>query len=139
MKNFSDPDAKVREDFPGGWANDPINKFSREGRTPLENDAFDFTKKLGQWRKGNAWIGRADLIQFVPENNIYVYFRKDGNRLLMCMYNGNDKSSELSIGRFEECLKTARTGKNILTGEQIHLNEKTELAPKSLYLYEINF
>ena len=45
MKNFKDPtDAEVRKDFPGGWLGDAANKFAAAGRTPRENEAFDFVK-----------------------------------------------------------------------------------------------
>ncbi|HEY5326914.1 MAG TPA: alpha-amylase family glycosyl hydrolase, partial [Mucilaginibacter sp.] len=36
MKNFSRPDGLVREDFPGGWAGDKVNKFTAAGRTDKE-------------------------------------------------------------------------------------------------------
>ena len=42
MKNFKNPtDAEVRFDFPGGWKEDPVNKFTEAGRTAQENDAFN--------------------------------------------------------------------------------------------------
>jgi hypothetical protein len=37
--------------FPGGWLGDENNAFTKEGRTSYQNEYFDFTSKLFQWRK----------------------------------------------------------------------------------------
>jgi glycosidase len=137
MKNFSDPDAKVREDFPGGWSNDATNKFTTKGRTAIENEAFEYLKTIGQWRKDNPWIGRAKLTQFVPENNTYVYFRSDAEHTLMCVFNGNDKPITLQTDRFAERLDGKSVGKEILSGQRVQISETIELAPKSIYLYDL--
>ncbi len=137
MKNFSDPDAKVREDFPGGWSNDATNKFTSKGRTAIENEAFEYLKTIGQWRKDNPWIGRAKLTQFVPENNTYVYFRSDAEHTLMCVFNANDKPITLQTDRFAERLAGKSVGKEILTGQRVQIKETIELAPKSIYLYDL--
>ena len=41
MKGFTNPDGKVRLDFPGGWAGDAENKFTKEGRTEKEEKFFN--------------------------------------------------------------------------------------------------
>ncbi len=137
MKNYADPDAKVREDFPGGWRGDKANKFIQTGRTELENDAFNFCKTLGQWRKQNAWIGEATLTQFVPENNTYVYFRRHNGKALMCMYNGNETEISIETDRFQECLNDRKISMNILTGEKIIIEKKINLPARSVTLLEL--
>ncbi len=47
MKNYSNPDGLVREDFKGGWAGDSVNKYTSAGRTEKENDAFNYVRKAG--------------------------------------------------------------------------------------------
>jgi hypothetical protein len=37
--------------IPGGWLGDENNAFTKEGRTFGQNQYFDFTSKLFQWRK----------------------------------------------------------------------------------------
>jgi len=123
MKNYADPDAKVREDFPGGWSADKTNKFNASGRTEQENTAFNFTKKIGRWRKENSWIGRSQLIQFVPENNTYVYFRMDDGNKLICLYNGNDKAMEIDMSRFVECVSPGVIVQDILQGDTFPLGQ----------------
>ena len=38
-------DGDIRRDFPGGWPTDVQNAFKHEGRTPKQNQYFDFSKK----------------------------------------------------------------------------------------------
>src|SRR6185436_18943225 len=72
MKNFSNPDGLVREDFPGGWASDSANKFTAAGRTPKENEAFNYVKTLANWRKNTPVAYEGKLMQFVPDDDMYV-------------------------------------------------------------------
>jgi len=137
MKNFCDPDSKVREDFQGGWQGDASNKFIAEGRTEKENETFNFVKTLGQWRKNNAWFGLSKLTQFVPEENTYVYFRHDGAHTVMCVYNGNDKETILQLDRFAECIKGKPSGLDIITGQRIKIDTSMILAPKSVRIIEL--
>jgi glycosidase len=137
MKNFSDPDAKVREDFPGGWQGDPSNKFTSSNRTRQEQEAFDFCSILGTWRKANAWFGNSKLMQFVPEENTYVYFRYDDNHTVMCIYNGNDKAHTLKLERFAERLSNAKVGRDIIGRKEITLGTEMTLEPRQTMIIEL--
>jgi glycosidase len=137
MKNYSDPDSKVREDFQGGWAEDEHNKFTAQGRNEQENMLFNFMKTLGQWRKANAWLGTSKLTQFVPDNNTYVYFRHDGAQTLMCVYNANDTAATLDLKRFAECIKGKPSGLDIINGQRMVIGESLTLAPKSVQLIQL--
>jgi glycosidase len=131
MTGYTNPDALVRQDFPGGWPADTTNKFNPEGRTAKENEAFNFYRNLANWRKNNPWIGRAELTQFVPEDNTYVYFRSDDGHTLMCVYNLNDKPHTLLLSRFAEKLQGKKKGKDILTGVPVELGKMLEIPAKS--------
>ncbi len=137
MKNFSDPDAKVREDFPGGWPGDAADKFSVSGRTKPEQDAFDFCATLGTWRKANPWLGNSKLMQFVPEENTYVYFRYDDKHTVMCVYNGNDKPHTLKLNRFAERIGNAKVGRDIIGRREIALGKEIILEPRSVMVMDV--
>ena len=132
MKNYSDPDAKVREDFPGGWPGDASNKFIASGRTKQEQEAFDFCAVLGTWRKANTWFGNSKLMQFVPEENTYVYFRYDDKHTVMCVYNGNEKPYSLKLDRFAERIGNAKVGRDIIGRRELALEKELVLEPKSV-------
>jgi glycosidase len=105
MKNYADPDGKVRSDFPGGWPGDKVNEFKSAGRSEKENEAFDFVKKLATYRRDNDVLQTGKLTQFVPENDTYVYFRSNDKKTVMVVMHYSDKKQNLTLSRFEEKLK----------------------------------
>jgi glycosidase len=137
MKNLSDPDGRVREDFPGGWPDDPENKFTSAGRTDQEREAFDFVSRLANYRKNNAVLQRGRLIQFVPENGLYVYFRKDEEKTVMVAMNTHSKGQSLNMGRFEECTQNFREGMDIITGQITPINEELKFSPYEVKVWEL--
>lgn len=137
MKNYADPDAKVREDFPGGWAGDKVNKFTAEGRNEKENQAFNFCKTLGTWRKNQTWFGNSNLKQFVPNDNVYVYFRYDDQHTVMCIYNGNQENFELKLDRFNECLKGKKVMHEVISGSQQPMGATTIVPSRTVQIFEI--
>jgi glycosidase len=127
-------DGDIRRDFPGGWPGDARTAFTAEGRTAMENEAFAFMQALLKYRKTHPVIAHGKLIQFIPRDNVYVYFRILGNETLMVVMNNNDAPKPFVANRYRECL-TGNTGKNILTGENIRLDELT-LESKQVLLLE---
>lgn len=106
-----------RLDFPGGWKEDTINKFEKKGRTAQEKEVFDFVKKLANYRKNTPALHRGKLMQFVPENSIYVYFRYDSDKTVMVILNANDTPVTVPTARYRERTGGFSTAKNVLTDE----------------------
>jgi len=75
MKNFSNPDGLVRSDMKGGWKEDKTDQFSKNGRTAKENEAFDFIKKLANFRKNSSALSEGKMMQFYPKEGVYAYAR----------------------------------------------------------------
>ncbi len=116
MKNYKDPsDAEVRQDFPGGFAGDAKNKFNASDRTPTENEAFDFTKKLANYRKNSSALQTGKLVQYLPERGVYVYFRLDNQKPIMVIMNQNAEENKVNTKRFAENMAGFTKGKNVLT------------------------
>ena len=78
--NKSKYDGDIRLDVPGGWAEDKENHFTREGRSDLQNEAFDFLQKLLKWRKGNDIIANGKMKHYVVNNGVYLYERYLNNK-----------------------------------------------------------
>ncbi len=138
MKNFSNPDGLVRSDVIGGWAEDKEDKFSEKGRTKKENEAFNFFKKLANYRKQSTALQTGKLMQYVPEDGVYVYFRYDANQTVMIVFNSNNKAIELNTKRFEERTNGFSNAKNILYGENITPLETIKIPAKTTYLFELS-
>jgi len=122
MKNYSDPDGLVRADFPGGWDGDKVNKFTAAGRTNNENDAFNYVKKLANYRKNTSALQTGKMMQYIPQKGIYVYFRYDDKKTVMVVYNGNDEEKSITTDRYSERIKGAKTAKNVVTDEKVDLS-----------------
>ncbi|WP_247235105.1 glycoside hydrolase family 13 protein [Telluribacter sp. SYSU D00476] len=138
MKNFKNPsDAEVRRDFPGGFAGDRENKFVATGRTQAENEAFNFVKKLATYRKNTPALHSGKLMQYLPENGVYTYFRYDDNKTIMVISNTGDSTHDLPTTRFSERIKGATKGRNVITDETISVVGSIPLAPKSVYVLEL--
>ncbi len=130
MKNFADPDGLVRLDFPGGWAGDSANKFTATGRTASEDSLFNYTRALAQFRKRSSAIKTGKMMQYVPEDGVYVYFRYDARQTVMCIMNPGDKEVELTTARFEQRLKGFTKAKDIITGQTAVITDKMKYQPR---------
>jgi glycosidase len=131
----SHPD--IRRDFPGGWAGDQVNAFTGEGLSKEQRETLDFTRKLLQWRKGNPVFQGGKLVHYVPENNVYVYFRsKDGKRV-MVIINGSEKEVQLSTDRFKSDIAGATKGMDVTSDKTIDVGPTITLAPRSFYILDL--
>ena len=126
-------DGTLRKDFPGGWTGDKTNCFTREGRTKLQNEAFDYTRKLLNWRKGNEAVGKGTLKHFSIANGTYVYERKYGNQSAVIIMNGTDKPQELDLTPYKEILPKAQAT-DVLSGKTINLKGKLSLKQRESLL-----
>nr|WP_320038111.1 glycoside hydrolase family 13 protein [uncultured Bacteroides sp.] len=134
-KNVSD--GYVRKDFPGGWAGDAQNAFTREGRSPIQNEIFDYISKLLHWRKDNAVISEGTMKHFIPQNGIYVYVRSFEGKAAMVILNGTSKEQLLPIKHYNEVLNNATTSKDIISEKNIDLTKDITLNPKQSMIIEL--
>ena len=118
MKNFTDPDGKVREDFPGGWSDDKVNKFTTNGRSAAENEAFNHLRTLARYRKNNPVLQTGKLTQFVPQDGIYTYFRYNRDKTVMVIMNTSDREQTVSTLPYAEHTDGFTGAKNVVTGKQ---------------------
>lgn len=126
MKNFKNPtDAEVRKDFPGGWKDDKENKFLAANRTAQENEAFDFMKTLAGFRKNSSAIKTGKLMQFVPQDGVFVYFRYDNNQTVMIISNTAKEEKKISFERFAERTKGFTKYKDVISKSVADLKEFT--------------
>ncbi|WP_276374911.1 glycoside hydrolase family 13 protein [Chryseolinea sp. H1M3-3] len=109
----------VRKDFPGGWNGDPANAFSASGRTPEQNEIYDYLKNLLHWRKSEPTVYAGKLTHYIPEDNIYVYFRHYEDKAIMVVLNANDMKKELVTERFHEHMKPFVSAVDILTQKRL--------------------
>lgn len=130
-------DGDLRKDFPGGWQDDTTENFTANGRTAMQNEAFDFTRKLLNWRKGNEVLGKGTLKHYSIQNGTYVYERKYNGRSVVVMMNGTGQAQTLNLTPYREILPQAEA-KDFLSGRTVTLGETLELQPREILLLEFN-
>ena len=119
-------DGDLRKDFPGGWQGDARDCFVKDGRTALENEAFEFTRRLLNWRKGNQVIGKGNLKHYSIQNGVYVYRREFNGKSVVVILNGTEDSKELDLTPYQEILPK-QTATDVLTGKNVNLSGKLHL------------
>ncbi|MEX2234743.1 MAG: glycoside hydrolase family 13 protein [Cyclobacteriaceae bacterium] len=127
----------IRLDFPGGWPGDRVNAFVREARSADQNEAFDFLKTLLNWRKDQDVIHNGKLKHYIPEDNIYVYFRYSETSRVMVVMNANDSEKILDTTPFEENLKGISKGRDILTGAEFFGMKKISISGWTSLILEL--
>lgn len=128
----SEGDGCLRRDFPGGWKGDKVNCFTAEGRTDLQNEAFDYTRKLLNFRKGNEAICKGTMKHFSIFKGVYVYERKYNDKSVVVFMNGADEKQTLSLVPYREILPSFSvtdfiSGKNVVLDEEITLDGRETL------------
>ena len=138
MKNFKNPsDAMVREDFPGGFEGDPKNKFMASGRTDAENEAFNYTAKLANFRKSSTALKNGKLMQYIPSKNVYVYARYDQHQTILCIVNSDSVSTAVRFRDFSERTNGFDTGTDIMTNSIYPLAENLNIPGRTMYILEL--
>lgn len=130
-------DGQIRQDFPGGWPTDTLNKFVAKGRTAQENEAYDLIKKLAKLRKDNEAFNTGKLMQFTPEGNTYVYFRYTATECFMIVVNRGEKEESIDTARMQERLNGFKTGIDHMSGEAISNLAKISMPANSIRIIEL--
>lgn len=130
-------DGQIRQDFPGGFPGDPINKFTPEGRTAQENEAYNLIKKLARLRKDNEAFNNGKLMQFTPEGSTYVYFRYTADECFMIAINRGTEASSIDTERMQERTKGYNSGMDHMTGEKLDNLSKIRLEPNTIRIIEL--
>ena len=130
-------DAAIRQDFPGGWKEDTNNAFLKSSRTAEQEHYFDFTSKLFQWRKTNEAVHFGKTTHYIPENNVYVYFRYTDTKTVMVVVNNSDNNQTIKTNRFQENIEKFSIGKDILSSKTIDLKQDLTIESKSVLILEL--
>ena len=118
LTGFTSPnDGYVRQDFPGGWPSDAINKFNNEGRTEKEREIWDHISRLANYRRNSSAITTGKMMQFVPEDAVYVYFRYDASQTVMVVMNTSKVKKQVALKRFAERTNGFSKMRDIITGK----------------------
>ncbi|MFV0187177.1 glycoside hydrolase family 13 protein [Empedobacter falsenii] len=121
-------DADIRRDFPGGWKADQKNAFTNEGRTLEQKQFHDFTAKVFNWRKNKEVIHSGKTKHYMPQQNVYVYFRYNEKESVMVVLNANPEKQTFKLDRFTESLDGITSGKEIISDKIFPIKSSEEIS-----------
>ena len=123
MKGFSNPDGLVRADFSGGWKNDSTNKFTSLGRTAAENEVHNFVKQLANFRLTSSAIKFGKLMQYIPQNGVYTYFRYNEEQSIICIMNCSEEDKMINVKKqYPDRAESFSSIKDVVTGINSTMN-----------------
>lgn len=137
-ENRGGDDEAWRQTMPGGWPDDDRSVFTKKGRTDKENEILSYMKKLNHWRGKTPALHDGKLLQFIPDENIFVYFRILDGQAVMVAINGSDEAATLDSKRFAEVLDLYKTAKIAPKGTNYNISEQITLEPQSVLLLELS-
>lgn len=116
-------DADLRKDFPGGWEGDAQNAFLASDRTEMQQSYLDVFTTLFQWRKNQEVVHSGKTVQFVPRDQVYVYFRILDQKKVMVVINGEDKEKTLDLSYYHEQLNGFKKGLSLFEKNYIDVSQ----------------
>lgn len=127
-------DGSLRQDFPGGWAEDPRSAFTREGRSHQQNEALDFATKLLQWRRHSKAVAYGSLRHKDPStNHIYGYTRQYHDEEVVVLFN-TTQQQQTATPEWLSDLTTSTSLHDLITEEWINLTAPITLPPHGVLL-----
>lgn len=131
-------DGYIRLDMPGGFPGDKVDAFTREGRTDMQNEAWDYLSRLLQWRRGEAndVIAKGTLKHFMPQNGIYAYERRLGDKQVVVLLNGQSEPNTVTMERTLEILPYGKTMRDLVSGKDVTITEEMTFAPRQVMILQ---
>jgi len=115
-------DPEKRRDFPGGWIGDTHNAFTSDGRVGLGierglpvQETYDYLRRIVTWRKSATAIHNGNLTHFVPDGDVYVYFRYNEEQRVLVAINSGSQTATLNYNRYKELMDGFSEGIDITT------------------------
>jgi len=131
-------DGYIRLDMPGGFPGDKVDAFTREGRTDMQNEAWDYLSRLLQWRRGEAndVIAKGTLKHFMPQDGIYAYERRLGDKQVVVLLNGQSEPNTVTMERTLEILPYGTTMRDLVSGKDVTITEEMTFAPRQVMILQ---
>jgi neopullulanase len=114
---FTSPnDGYVRLDFPGGWAGDAADKFTIQGRSQKDQEIWQHLATLANYRKTSPALTVGKMMQYIPEDGVYVYFRYTNKQTVMVIMNTAKTEKKIQFSKFAERIGGFSKYKDVVTG-----------------------
>ena len=150
-KDVPSHDGAKRIDFPGGWADDNTNLFTAQGRASAPAmyasaaELHDYARTLFRWRKGCKAVQEGETLHFLSRKNVgasnitdntYAFFRYTADDAVFVYINNTNEPRTLDWNHYREFVEGPVKGTDVLTGEEMTLQDGVSVLPKSALIVE---
>jgi len=130
-------DGDIRREMPGGWPDHDRSVFTEQGRTSTENDVYNYLKKLINWRNQNPVIHNGSLLHFIPENNVYTYFRINEEKTVMVIINNNPEEQTIDPVKFNQGIGHHSGGIDVISNAKVAFTQPFKVEGKTAMVLEL--
>ncbi len=139
MAGGTDPDN--RHDFPGGWKEDPRNAFTKEGRTPAQEEIFEYVRALLQLRREHPALRGGRLWHLAVDDDSYVFLRESDEETLVVAFHKGATEKALHIPLRDTAVENATTVQPIFGDGEAEINSRVlrvRMPGDSVSIFEIH-
>jgi glycosidase len=120
----------TRGDFPGGFADDSRNAFTREGRSAEQQEVFQFVQKMIRLHMTLEPLQRGKLINLHVSEQQYAFARKSNRGVVVVVINNDSKPasvdflvSELRLQNGTELIDQVEAGNRaVIKSDRMNVN-----------------
>ena len=117
----------LRKNFPGGFPDSERDAFVEGGRTKYENDIYNYFQELLSLRKLYPALSIGDLIHFPPQNDVYIYFKKYNDEIILNIVNASDNYRTVDISKYRHLMNNGSKLVNLSNSKTIDITDKMKI------------
>jgi hypothetical protein len=92
---------------------------------------------LATYRRDHPVLHSGKLMQYLPQDGLYVYFRYDDKGTVMVATNATDKPVAMPTARFSERMSGFTKARNVLTNETLASVTTVQVPAKTALVLEL--
>ncbi len=123
---------ELRQPFPGGFAGDERDAFTKPGRTEQENYIFDYVRQLLKLRKEYPALAKGKLTQIYTGGDLYILLKEYEDEVMMILINSGDEDISFPTQQTLLFFPSAKKLVNIKSNEENKINEKNTITLKGI-------
>ncbi|MBN2262977.1 MAG: cyclomaltodextrinase C-terminal domain-containing protein, partial [Prolixibacteraceae bacterium] len=97
----------------------------------------NYLKKLINWRNQNPVIHNGSLLHFIPENNVYTYFRINEEKTVMVIINNNPEEQTIDPVKFNQGIGFYSTGTDVISNAKVAFTQPFKVEGKTAMVLEL--
>lgn len=102
-----------------------------------QKEAFAYIQSLAHLRRESCALNMGTLLHYIPQNEVYVYFRTFEDEHKMIVLNRNSEEVSLDLSRFQQGLEDFSAAIEVWTGETTSLEETLTIAPMGALIFDL--